>query len=149
MDFIIATDGSSTSDTAIEHALTIVERMGASLTAVHAVDPSVYEEPSGDPVAGLGEAERHLIIESVEEAEERGEEILDDAVDLAHSHGVEIRTELLYGDPTRVIPTYAQEEEMDGIFVGHRGLSRSHERAIGSVAKAIVDRTPIPVTIVR
>ncbi len=109
----------------------------------------MYETRSGDPITSLSDAEERLVIESVTEAGQRGEDILADTVSLAADHGVDIETALLHGDPITAVPSYAEDNNMDGILVGHRGLSQTHERPLGSVAKAIVDRTTIPVTIVR
>lgn len=149
MEFIVATDGSQASRAALEYALEIGGRLDAALTAVHAVDPNVYEQEGGDPIASLSDADRQLVVESIEDSEQRGQNLLADAQEVAAGHDLTIDTQLLYGDPIDAIPRYAEREDADGIFVGHRGLSESHERALGSVAKTLVDRTPIPVTIVR
>ena len=52
-------------------------------------------------------------------------------------------------DPATVVPDYAAAESFDGLFVGHRGLSERYENLVGSVAKAILERSSVPVTVVR
>ena len=149
MKFVVAVDGSAESERAVDHAVGMAAAAGGTLTVVHSVDPDVYDTGGTEPVSGLSDAEGRLIIESVEDAEERGERLLADAADRAAEAGVEADAELLYGNPVETIPEFAAEEGYDGVFVGHRGLSDEHERVLGSVAKGLVERSSVPVTVVR
>jgi len=110
---------------------------------------TVYEEREGDPISGISDAERRLIIENIEDAEDGGLDILDEAAELAEDLDHELETKLLYGDPVSEITDYAEEKGFDAIFVGHRGRSEHTNRMLGSVAKEIVERATIPVTVVR
>lgn len=148
MKFLVATDGSAESEKALDHAISLAKAAGASITVVHAVSPAVYE--IGDqPVTSLSEAERSLIMEGITEAEKRGEEIVEDAAEAAEERGLTVDTDLLYGEPVDAVVTYAEDGDYDGIFVGHRGRSEEVEGFVGSVAKKLVERSPVPVTVVR
>jgi nucleotide-binding universal stress UspA family protein len=114
---------------------------------VHAVHPAVYDEGGSEPITTLSDAEQRLILENIENAEQRGVDVLDDALDRVE--GVDVEGELLYGDPVTEIANFAKAEEFDGIYVGHRGRTGRVERMLGSVAKAIVERATVPVTVVR
>jgi len=149
MKFLVAIDGSEESDRAIDHAAEMAEAADASLTIVNSVDPDVYDTGGSEPVAGLSGAERRLVVESVADAEERGDRLLEDAVERARETGVDAASELLYGNPVETIPDVAATDDYDGVFVGHRGLSDEHERVLGSVAKGLVERSTVPVTVVR
>lgn len=151
MKFVVAVDGSGESDRALDHAAEMANATDASLTVVHSVDPDVYDTGGQDPVAGLSDAEPRLVVESVEDAEQRGERILEDATEriAETAPDVPVETDILYGDPVETVPEFATTGGYDGIFVGHRGLSEPHERVLGSVAKAIVERSSLPVTVVR
>lgn len=149
MKFVVATDGSSQSTRAIEYATHIAGGVGASLITVYAVDPNIREDRPSDPVTALSDAERRLFVENIEDTEERGREVLDEAESLVEREGVSCETVTLYGDPVDAISTYAEKEEADGIFVGHRGVSAAREGLLGSVAKGLVDRATVPVTVVR
>lgn len=143
MRYLVATDGSDASAAAVGHARTLAERTDGTVSLVHAVNPSVYSDPSSG-------TEQDQLIESVERAEERGERLLTETAERVRDHGVTVEeTHLLYGEPTAVIPDLATEEGYDGIVVGHRGLSDRYERVLGSVAKGLIGRTSIPVTVVR
>ncbi|WP_436928373.1 universal stress protein [Halosimplex halobium] len=149
MRFAVAIDGSAESDRALDHAVEMATAADAELTAVHSVDPDVYDTGGAESPASASEYDDRLIVESVDDAERRGERLLDDAVERAADSGLDIDAELLYGDPVATIPDFATAEGHDGVFVGHRGLSEAQERVLGSVAKGIVERSSLPVTVVR
>ena len=147
MRYLVAVDGSEQSDAALEHAIAMADGED-DIAVAHAVDPDVYSTGGTAPFSDLDDANERLLIETVEDAERRGEDILEDAVALAAEYDVEVTTELLYGDPLEVIHDHAVREGYDHIVVGHRGLSERAEAVAGSVAKGIVARTTIPVTVV-
>jgi nucleotide-binding universal stress UspA family protein len=149
MDLLVAVDGSEQSVAALDHALDLAEAAGAAVTVVHAVEPSVYDEGGSEPIRGLADADDRIVIENVADAEERGEDVLDRARQRAEERGITVRDETLYGNPIQVVPRYAEENGIDGIFVGHVGRSERVEAMIGSVAKTLVERSPVPVTVVR
>lgn len=149
MKFLVATDGSDASARALDHAFEIADEVGARLTVVHAVDPSVYDRGGDEPVTTRGEADQRLVMESIEDAEARGFDILDEATAQAEERGREVETVLLYGEPVRQIVEYAADDDFDGIFMGHQGRSARAGRMLGSVAKTVVERADVPVTVVR
>lgn len=148
MHYLVAVDGSNESHLALERAIEVAEPADASITVVHAVNPDVYEIGGMEPLTGPGDADDRLLVESVESAEERGSEILADAMAVAADHGIDVDAELLYGPPAERIVAYADDHEVDGIFVGHRGMSDRLEGLLGSVAKTVVERATVPVTVV-
>jgi nucleotide-binding universal stress UspA family protein len=149
MNILVAVDGSDESTAALERALDVADAMGGSVTVAYAVDPSVFDFGGPESLSGLSDVDRRLIMESVEDTERRGMDVLDGAEAVAADCGRTVETELLYGDPVHVITTFAESEGFDAIYVGHRGLSERTERLVGSVAKGIVERTSITVTVVR
>ncbi|MFA9517867.1 universal stress protein [Halopenitus sp. H-Gu1] len=149
MKLLVAVDGSQEADDALAYATDIADATEGTITVVHTVDPDVYEQGGSQPISGLSDADQRLLLESVEDAEDRGLNVLDDATTLAEELGHDVETELLYGDPVTVITDYAEETDFDTIFVGHRGRSERTDRMLGSVAKALVERATVPVTVVR
>lgn len=150
MRFIVAVDGSDQSERALDHALDLAASMrdSAGVTVVHSVDPDVYAGDGLAESASVAQTDQHLVVESVEDAERRGMEVLEDAEAVATERDVTVETELLYGDPVDTLPEFASAGEFDGLFVGHRGLDERYERVLGSTAKQLVERMPIPVTVV-
>jgi nucleotide-binding universal stress UspA family protein len=149
MHVLVAVDGSNESHEALERAIEVTEPADGSITVVHAVNPDVYEFGGMEPISGLADADERLLIESLEDAEARGDEILADAVSAVQESDVGVDSELLYGSPADRIVEYADQHDVDGIYVGHRGMSERLESILGSVAKRITERATVPVTIVR
>lgn len=149
MKLLVAVDGSEEADSALAYATDIADATEGSVTAAYAVDPSIYEQGGSQPIAGLSDADERLLLESIEDAEDRALDILDDTMALAEELGHDIETELLYGDQVTRITDYAETEDFETIFVGHRGRSERTDVMLGSVAKNIVERATVPVTVVR
>lgn len=140
MRYLVAVDGSTESDTAVEYAATQAAALGARLEVVHVLEPQT-ELIEGEVVLPGGERATELGEQTLAQARR----IAVDAVD----EDLRVETELLAGRPSRAIARHAHERGADAIFVGHRGLSEERERVVGSVAKSVVDRAEIPVTVVR
>ena len=149
MDLLVAFDGSDPAENALAYASDIVDATDGSLTLVNAVNPNVYEEGRSEPVAGPAEAEGNFVAESVEAAGERGQAVLEDGIDLARDLGHEADGELLYGDPVTAITDFAEAADLDTIVIGHRGRTGRAGVLLGSVAKQVVERSTVPVTVVR
>ena len=149
MNILVAVDGSQEAEDAIAYATDIADATSGSITLAYAVDPNVYQESRSQPIESLSGADDQLVLESVEAAENQGIEILEDAAAFAEELGRDVQTELLYGDPVAEVADHADEAELDAIVVGHRGRSERVESLLGSVAKGIVERASVPVTVVR
>jgi len=141
MTFLVAVDGSDASDHALAYATDLAARLDSDLLVVQAVEPAVVDT-GGDEPTSFDDAAGRLIAEAVEGAEA-------DAADYVRDAGVPVETELLYGPPLQVIPDLTEREVIEGLFVGHRGLSGRYEGLVGSVAKGLVERSAVPVTVVR
>lgn len=149
MRLLVACDGSEESEKALAYATDIADATDGSITVVHVLNPTVYDEGGSEPISTMADAEERLVVESVSDAEDRGLELLDEAETLAAEFGHEVETELLYGDPVRELTNYAETEGFDTICVGHVGRSERADLMLGSVAKAVVARSTVPVTVVR
>ncbi len=148
MKFVVATDGSKQSEAALQHALGLAEATDGSVRVVHVATPEVQTQGGSDPVVDPSNAADRLLMEDEHDAENRGERILENAAALAADHGATVETDLLHGDPVETLADYATEVEADGVVVGHRGLTERAEQHLGSVAKSLVGRSPVPVTVV-
>ena len=150
MDCLVAIDGSEASKNALAYAADIADAMDGSITVVHSVDPTAHDEGGDEPTVSLWDADQRLFLESVEDAEQRGLDLLENVSAFADELGHDdIETELLYGNPVASITDFAEDDGFDAIFVGHRGRSERTDAMVGSVAKSIVERATVPVTVVR
>ncbi len=97
-------DGSEPSDEALAFAF---ERFpDAAFVALTAVSPS-------DVWYGSVEMDARTFEKLRESAEARAEAVLDDARERAEAAGVDLSTELLFGQPARSIVAYADEHDLD------------------------------------
>jgi nucleotide-binding universal stress UspA family protein len=69
--------------------------------------------------------------------------------DKAHKKNLEIKTEVVVGNPAYEIIKYAAERKSDMIIVGQRGKSKVANWLLGSVSKRISTYAPCTVTIVK
>lgn len=143
MRYLVATDGSAVSELAVEHAASDASVWGTPLEIVHVLTPK----------AELVDGE--LVLPGGEKAIKRGERTLRGARETAretvreHDADIEINTQLLSGYPPDAITEHVESTDVTRIYVGHRGHSEDREPAVGSVAKTVVDKASVPVSIVR
>jgi nucleotide-binding universal stress UspA family protein len=149
MKYLVAVDGSEPSMDALRYAVEQAAATGATVVAVSVVVPEQFFTGGDDPPTTIGEAADELVSENVEDAEAEAQQVLDEAAEIGAETGVEVETGMLSGEPVEELTEYADENDVDAIFVGHRGLSEEYEGLVGSTAKDVVGRASVPVTVVR
>ncbi len=150
LDILAAYDGSAHGDRALEYACQLGSWNEGSVTAVYAVQPDIYDAAKSDGLSNLSEEYRRQVLETIDEAERRGQELLERAETVAAETDCErIDTTLVYGDPANEIVAYAEKNAFDTIVVGHREREERPAFPIGSVAQAIIERASVPVTVTR
>ena len=82
-------------------------------------------------------------------AEDEADGIFVRAEELAGRAGVDVATDVTYGPPSRAIPSYAGEHDIDHIVMGNHGQAGARQILLGSVTETVVRRAPVPVTVVR
>ena len=139
---LVPVDGSPQSDAALDHALE--QFPDAGIVALTAVDPVAagYSAAPGPDAGGYPG-------EWIEQANDRADRILDDAVEHAADQGREVDTVRVTDRPARAIVDYADEEGVDHIVLGSHGRTGVTRVLLGSVAENVVRRAPCPVTVVR
>jgi nucleotide-binding universal stress UspA family protein len=142
MQYLVAVDGSVESDQAVTYAAAHAIEFGATLEIVHVLEPETelidgeIVLPGGDRATDIGE-------QVLNRARQQAVEAVADDGDL------DTDTKLLTGRPPDAIADYADRADVDAIYLGHRGLSEEREQVVGSVAKSVVDKATVPVTIIR
>lgn len=132
---LVPIDGSQHADKAIRYAADLSKRYGSKLLLLHVVPIRVYA------FAEVGA----VLSEDVEE----GEEILRRGAELARSLGVEVEQRLGRGIPAEEVLRVAEEEKVDLIAIGSRGLSGVKAFLLGSVSDKVSHHAKCPVLIVR
>ena len=134
---LVAVDGSTNSDRAVEAAAGIARIHGSALSICHAFHiPEHYKTD---------------LIDELEDAlEGDAEKILSHAAGVAEKGNVTAETKLLKkGHPTEAIVAYAGELEVDLIVVGVRGRTPDQARSMGSVSAAVTEQAGCSVLLVR
>lgn len=115
---------------------------------IHAIESDIYDAGGGEPISESDRRDR-LVIDSLDATEEHGRAIIDEAIEFVAERGQTVSGELLYGKLAKRIPEYAEKGKFETLYVGHRGRSERTIELLGSVARDVVERTTIPVTVVR
>jgi nucleotide-binding universal stress UspA family protein len=143
MRYLVATDDSEEADAAVRYAATHAVAFDATLEVVHVLTPKT-ELVDGEIVLPGGNRAIEMGEETLRRARDLAAGVADDrGADLA------VETELLTGPPADAIVDRARAAGADAIYVGHRGLSEEREQVVGSVAKSVLDKASVPVTVIR
>jgi nucleotide-binding universal stress UspA family protein len=139
---LVAYDGSSSSQAALEVAVEMAKRDKASLTAV-----SVSSVPTAIPLGPGGGGFDKIVSESRKEANDLAEQ----AKERAAKAGISIRAEVLNGSNgiAAAIVNYAEDNKSDLIVMGTRGRTKLKKMLLGSVAQGVVTYAHCPVMVVR
>lgn len=137
---VIATDGSQSAERAVAVALDFAERFDATAHALYVIDEQELEATPAEVRADLEEALTTAGGRAVSFVRERAVSDADPAA---------VVTAVRRGSPAAEIMDYAVEHDADVIASGTRGRHGEHGFLLGSVAEAIVRRSPVPVLTVR
>lgn len=135
---LVPVDGSPQSRTALEYAAGEFEP--GSITLLHVIDPIEAGYSATASVPGYSE-------EWYQHQKEEAESLFEEAREMIN--GTDVATETEVGRPSRTIVEFAEEHDIDHIVMGSHGRSGVTRILLGSVAEAVVRRSPVPVTIVR
>lgn len=133
---LLPTDGSEGTDDAVAHAIDVAAGFDATLFVVHVADTN---RDSVTVVDG----------EVVDVLEEEGEDIVAETAERAQRRGVDVRTEVVQGDPATTIADYADERGMDLVAMPTHGREGLGQHLLGSVTERVVRISEVPVLTIR
>lgn len=138
------TDFSRCSDQALDYALTLRERFGATLELLH-----VWEIPQGIgvesmPFVAMQGGDRVSLMDYVRAEAEKA---LEEKVVELKRRGVEVASRLVPGNPAQAILEAAAGADL--IVIGTHGRGAVMHFLLGSVAERVVRKAKIPVLVVR
>ena len=140
---LVAVDGSSTSDRALQEAIRLTQDLGSSLRILVVVEPIML----------TGEAEYVDYNEIHKAVVGYGQNVLKKSGDAAHQAGVEAETRLIEskGFGERVADVIAHEADTwaDLIVIGTHGRRGFNHLLMGSVAEGVVRIATKPVLLIR
>lgn len=139
---LVAFDGSTSSQAALDVAIEMAKRDKANLTAV-----SVSTVPTALPLGPGGGGFDKIVSESRKEAKD----LLEQVKEKAAKNDIKISTEVLndsYGIAAAIV-NYAESKKCDLIVMGTRGRTKLKKMLLGSVAQGVVTYAPCTVMVVR
>ena len=134
---LVPTDGSPASDAAIEHAIDLADRYGATLHALYVVDGAAYSTL---------EAGAEIVVDALES---EGKEATRRVADAAEDAGVDCETTVTSGTAYRSIRDYVDGHAIDMIVMGTHGRKGLDRYLLGSVTERVVRTSDVPVLTVR
>lgn len=126
------------------YAIMLAKNCGAQLHAVYVVNDQMIER--------LLQAKIFLAEEGLDMArdlEDDGRRYLNYVERMAHEKGLTISTEVLTGDPHRIIADRAAQMDMDLIIIGEIEPLRSRRNAVFGESETLLWTAPCPVLEVR
>ena len=130
---LVAVDGSETSSKAEENASELAEKYGADLIALYIVPPNIKSS------------------EIFDLAKQYGQKIVDEVKHEASAKKLNVQTEVLWdvGSVTKAIVEYAENNNVNLIVLGTRGISGIKRMLLGSTASGVVTYSHCPVMVVK
>jgi len=133
-------DGSEQAHRAFEF---VAEEFGdATVVLLHVVNPAEAGYSAQATIPAFSE-------EWYENEKAAAAELFDEIEGLAADTDLSVEREIEVGKPIRAIVEYAEDSDVDQIVMGSHGRSGVTRILLGSVAEAVVRRSPVPVTVVR
>lgn len=142
---LLAYDGSSPGKNALSWALAFCKATGAQLAAVTVADPSSLAMLYSLSGAESTESFAGKIDAWVEEEKK----LLAEIDELGRAAGVEVTIEGLQGNTVDTIIQYGKKSSVDLFVVGSKGRNAVETMLLGSVARGLVQMSPIPVMVVK
>ncbi|WP_415382806.1 universal stress protein [Halosimplex sp. TS25] len=137
---LVPVDGSEQAHRAFEF---VAEEFGdAEVVLLHVINPAEAGYSAQASLPSFSE-------EWYESEKAAAEELFDEIADLAADTDLTVDRAIEVGKPIRVIVEYAEDNDVDQIVMGSHGRSGVTRILLGSVAEAVVRRSPVPVTVVR
>lgn len=148
MKALLAYDGSPSSQYALEQSLPMLKSQNAEillLTVIPELEMPAFP-PGGDlqlPWGGIPNQEMEARLT------ESGEQMLQEAGRSADAANVSYRSQVAHGSPRLTICHVAEQEGVDLIVMGSRGLGAVKRLLLGSVSDYVVHHAPCSVLVVR
>lgn len=136
----VGTDGTETAGKAVDLALDLASRYEARLLIFSAYTPVSDKELARERAAAPPEAQWSI------HANEQVDATLARAMKRARERGLDSDTVARRGEPAEVICALAEENDVDLLVIGNKGMNR---RMLGSVPRSVCQHAPCSVVVAK
>lgn len=141
MKILLPVDGSENSMRAIEHTLNIAKKHSEAKVTLLTVACIPLFRTYDYNLVSLEDLHKKCI--------SSWRPVLEEAQKMFVDAGLEVEDIIISGDPADVIIQYVEENQMDRLVMGSRGLGGFKGLILGSVAYKVLSKVSIPVTIIK
>ncbi len=127
---LVATDGSENANKALVESIHLAEALNLNIDILNVMKDIVIS-----PYMQLDSYN----IQTTEEIEKQGQEILENALKLFGNFKGQVNTILKIGDPADTIIRESEKKEYDLIVMGSRGLGTFSRAMLGSVSNKVLN----------
>jgi universal stress protein A len=145
---LVPVDFSDCSKAALEHAELIGRQFGASITILHVWEPPSSKIPSISLQSFDFPEQANKRLETIV-FREAAMEMRDFLHDFDRDDSLEVRCQLVSGQPTEQILSLAEDGAYDLIVMGTHGRSGLAHLFMGSVTEKVLRQAPCPVLAIR
>ena len=145
---LVAVDGSKPSLDASSEAIDLAKKLHGELIAIHVISSDIRYNYLEDTITPrLPRALKDVMMVAMQ----KGETHVDKVKKKAKENGVKVRTDVVLGISSVVkeIVEYAENNKIDMIVIGSRGLSGIKKMLLGSVANGVVTYAHCPVLVTK
>jgi|TARA_R110000803_G_scaffold136893_1_gene203939 nucleotide-binding universal stress UspA family protein len=139
--YLVAVDGSDCSLRAADRAVNLAKQTHASVTFLTVKDWS-YLQPM------VLEGAAPIILDQAAEELHTRTHVLVPLIEKYQDSDLEIKAELVWGDPSSEIQTKIKELRANMLFIGRQGRSRIADILLGSIANKLAHQADIPIVLV-
>ncbi|AOV07568.1 universal stress protein [Sporosarcina ureilytica] len=137
MKIAVAVDGSDNAMRAAKYAIMLATYLPeTSLEVIMVIDLDKAKD-------------EYLLTQSAESLRLNRERKVHPIIELAKKQQIDVETTILKGKPSQEIIQYVNENAIDQLVVGSRGLNSFQEMIVGSVSHRVMKYVKCPVTIVK
>lgn len=139
--YLVGVDGSEWSNRAVERAVRLAQKTGASVKLVYVITWQEFQ-----PMMIEGVAPPPLDKKQIEG--DVNKKILQPSIDKFKAEKVDLSSEYIWGEPVDVLLQQVNDYHVNMLFVGRRGRSRFADILLGSVANKLAHCIGVPIVLV-
>ena len=133
---LVPMDGSKNSMRGLDEAIYLARQCHATITGLYVIP--IYSRNFTDSIIPY---QIHIT--------KSAKKFMESAKTICAQKGILFKSKIVFGSPTIEIDEASKNKEYDIIVIGSRGQSGLKEVFLGSVAKAIIHKSKIPVLVVK